>query len=148
MPAPPQGAGVDLIDADEHVAGTHAAQKEGAVGHHLRLVVEEGHQPGGEENGEGGDDHRNAHGQEEGGAGALFSPLYLAGPQILSHKGGGGQPQRLDREDNELIQLAVGGPAGHAVQAKDIDIGLHKHIGEGGDGHLKGGGNPDPDNLP
>ena len=40
----PQGGRVDLIDAEEEVEGREQPQQQRAVGHHLRLLVEEGRQ--------------------------------------------------------------------------------------------------------
>ena len=103
---------------------------------------------GGQGDGGGGNDHRDPHREEKGVPGALFGPVHLVGAQILAHKSGGRQTQGLHRQDDELVQLAVGGPAGHTVQAEEVDVGLDEDIGEGGDGHLQGGGHANADNLP
>ena len=50
--------------------------------------------------------------------------------QVLPHKGGGGQGQGLHGQEHQLIDLGIRRPAGHAVRAEIVDIGLHEDVGE------------------
>ena len=128
---PPQGGGIDLVGAADDEEGDHVAQEEGAVFHHRGLVVEEDHQPGGGGDDGGGDDHSDACRHPQGGADTTVGPLGQAAAQILAHKGGAGQRQGLDGQDEDLIDLGIGRPAAHGVGTELVDVGLDEDVGEG-----------------
>ena len=144
---PPKGAGIDLIDTTQHIAGTQGPQEEGAVRDHFRLIVEKGHQSGRGAERHNREGYGDAQRETKGGPGALLGPVQLAGAQILAHKGGGGQGQGLHGQEHDLIDLRISGPAGHAVSLEEVDIGLNEYVGKGGYGHLQSSGDADAGNL-
>lgn len=129
LPAPPQRAGVDLIDAEEEIERRQQPQQQRAVGHHLGLAVEEGGEIGRQQQ-DGHQQHGgDGHGQVQRLPHASLGPLHITHAQILAHKGGGRQRQGLHRQDHQLVDLGVGCPAGHAVRAEVVDVALHEHVG-------------------
>ena len=60
-------------------------------------------------------------------------PVDPGRPDVLADKGRRGLPQRVDRQENERIELVVGPPPGHAAGAEAVDVGLDKDVGDRGD---------------
>ena len=138
----PERAGIDLVDAAQQVQRGDPAQHQRTVAHHLGLGVEEGGELGGEDHDRHHQHGGHGQGQQQGPAGAAVGPGTVAGAQVLPHEGGGGQGQGLHGQEHDLVDLGVGGPAGHAVGAEVVDIAGDEDVGKGGDGHLQGGGQP------
>ena len=143
----PEGTGIDLVEATQHIEGGHPPQQQGAILHHLGLIVEEGHDIGGKNQHRHHQDQGAANGKEQCAADALSGPLHLVAAQVLAHEGGGRQSNGLHGQEQQLVNLGIRRPAGHTVVTEVIDIGLDKNIGEGGDRHLDGGGDTHPDDL-
>jgi len=140
--------GVDLIDAEEEIERRQQPQQQRTVGHHLRLAVEKGGQVRGKQQHRYQQHRRDGHRQPQGRADTLLGPGRIAHAQVLPHEGGVGHGDGLDRQDHQLVHLVVRRPAGHTVRAEVIDIALHEHIGECGDGHLQRGGDAHRHDLP
>ena len=142
-----QSTGVDLIEAAQDIERGDPPQQHGTVLHHFRFAVEESDDLRCEQqNGH----HQDQCGDQSEGNGAgdtLLGPFHLIAAQILAHKGGGGQGNGLHGQEQQLIYLCVGGPAGHTVVTEEIDIGLNENVGEGSDSHLDGGGDAHPEDL-
>ena len=147
LPAPRRALAY-LIDGADHIEGGEGTQKQSAVAHHFGLTVEDCHQPRCDP------DHQQAEtGRQQGrdlpcGSGSLLRPFQLTPAQVLTHKGSGCKAQGLHGQQNDLVDLGVGGPARHAVGAKVVDIGLDKDVGEVGDGHLDCRRHAHPENSP
>lgn len=126
----PEYAGMNLIEAAAYIKRRHEAQENTAVIQDVGLTGEQPDERRGgqiDENGQGnGDCQRDAQGRFH----ALFNPLLIACSQILAGEGGGGHGQTLHGQDDQLIDLGVGGPARHAGGTEPVDVGLHKYIGK------------------
>ena len=71
----PQRAGIDLVDAAQQVEGGNVPQQQGAVGHHLRLAVEEDRQLGRKHQHRHHQHRRYRQGDRQCTTGALVGPL-------------------------------------------------------------------------
>lgn len=71
----------------------------------------------------------------------------FAGANVLADEGCSRHCYTLHREQDELVQFIVAAPAGHAARAKEIDIGLHEHIGERGERGLDAGRDCDAEHV-
>ena len=132
----PEGTGVDLIKDTENVERCDPMEENGTELHDFRLGIEEFHDV--RRKNDHGDHHDRggSQGDEQGIAHTLPGPLRLILAQILTHEGGGGQGDGLHGQEDQLIHLGVGSPAGHTIRTEEIDVRLNENIGEGGHGHL------------
>ena len=76
-----------------------------------------------------------------------FRALHIPCAEALPYERGNTERNRLHRQENKLVYLGIGCPATGAEFTEMNDVGLDKHIGEGGDGHLQGGRNAHREDL-
>ena len=135
---------MDAVDQKER---TQHPQQQRTEGDHFSVGIEKTHQLGREkqhrqQQNRGGTDRKG-----KGNTYALSCPFRLTGTQILTDKGGDGQRDGLHGQQYQLIDLGIGGPAGHEIGTEVVDVGLDKHIGKGCDRQLQGGGDTYPEDL-
>ena len=85
----------------------------------------------------GGDDHRGAQGDDQGGAHPLADALVLLRAQVLAHVGDHGVAVGGGRDFQNAVQLIAGGEAGDEQNAVGVDDKLHNHAADGDDAVLK-----------
>ena len=135
-----QGAGQRVVDAVCQQEEGVGPQEQHAELDHRGILGEQPHGGPGEDEQEQRYDQRDAHGQGDAGDGAPVGALLLFSADVLADEGRGGHGGALHRQQDELVQLVVAAPPGHAAGAEGVDVGLHEHVGEGGDHRLDGRG--------
>ena len=132
----------DAVEEQEEHVG---AQEERGIGDDFPARRKESRGLLRKEEDQGGDACRQSYRDSHCLEGPLFYPVRLSGADILTDKGGGGGGHAGHREVNEGINLVVAAPAGHAVGAEEIDVGLHKYVGDRGDDGGDRGRKSDPE---
>ena len=143
-----QRARVDLVEADEHVARQNPPEKERAVCYDLLLAVEKSHKLRREDHHRDHDEHCRNDPDAKRRAQTHLGALHTVDAEVLPHERGGRKRDGLHRQQDELVNFGIRRPAGHAVRAEMVDVGLHKNIRERGDRHLDRRRDADADDLP
>ena len=131
---------IDLIEADHYVEGGDHADEIGTELKHVRLGRNQAQKWAFAKNHQNGQSGCDYHGQVQGFLDAFLGTLRLFCTVILSHERGGCHSNALHRNQKERIQLVIAGPAGHTGCIECVDVGLHEHVGKGGNGLLNTGG--------
>ncbi len=136
----PQCAGQYMVYGIEEQEEDILPEEENAEGNDGGVCGKESHGTGGEEPQDQcqGSIHDDA--EDQGSDGAFIGTLQLTGTDVLGHEGGGSHGHALDEEHDELVQLVVARPAGHAGRAEAVDVSLDEDIGKGRDDGLDTGG--------
>ena len=108
-----------------------------AVREYIRVIVEKRCQKWGENDHRSHKDESSGNRKKKSNVCSFSGPFHVVSPKVLSYKGGDCQTDTLDRQQTELVQFPISGPACHAGRTKMVDIRLYKYIGKRGDGDLK-----------
>lgn len=123
-----QHAGVDLVDAAEHVERRAITQQHGTVCDDLCFAVEERDELRREDEQRDCQNDSCDDGHDKRRACALLGAVDLIDAEVLTDECGRRERERLHRQEEKLVDLTVCRPAGHAICTEVVNIRLYKYV--------------------